>query len=539
MSGDGEGPAGERVLVIDDDDVDRMAVRRALAAAGLDVAITEVGSVEAARDALRPGGFRWALADFLLPDGKAQDVLAAARRHDPRCSVIILTGRGDESLAAELMREGARDYIPKSSLTPDRLAASMRAAAALADAERLAKAAHEGHRFLADAAARLVRSIELDDVVREASRACLGPYADFCLLDLELEEAPRRIGFAHRDDEVESRHREAVSASTIEGGIEALLEHVTPSAAVDVDDAWLSRMGGGGDSLRELAPRHAVTLPLRGRGRLLGLLTFARCGESRFDELDLPILRRFADKVALALDNARLYRKLEEALVTRDRVLAVVAHDLRNPLGAIVGAAANLLALDLPEPARRRQLELIETAGRRMSRLVDDLVDVARLEEGALKISPAPARPAELIEDTLAVLEARAREQEVSFEVEIDEDVGPVRVDPTRGAQILSNLVDNAIRFTPAGGTVRVRASADGDVVRFRIIDEGPGIGAEDLPHLFERFWQSANDQRNGRAGLGLTIARGLVELHGGRIGARSELGEGSELWFELPRPTD
>lgn len=530
-------PGADHVLVIDDDSVDRIAIRRALGSLDLDVEITEVRSLAEAREALGRKRWRWVLSDFVLPDGHGQDVLAAARRHDPHPSVIILTGKGDETLAAELMRQGARDYIPKASLTPDRLGSSMRVAAALADAERMAKTANAGHQFLAEAARELVRSIELEDVTRAATRSCVGRYADFCLLDLDLNgEGLHRVGFAHADPELEERHREAIASSCLASGFETWLESGEPQTPADVDEAWLARLdASGGGALRELAPKQVMTLPLRGRGRLLGYLTFARCGPPPFDELELPIVRRFADKVALALDNARLYRELEAALAARERVLQIVAHDLRNPLGAIVGAAANLLGLDMPEPARRRQLELIETAGGRMSRLVDDLADVARLEEGALKISPAVVSPSELIEETLAMLETRAGEQEVEFEVEIDERARPVRVDPDRGAQILGNLVDNAIRFTPTRGTIRIGARPEKGSMRFSVKDQGPGIRPEDIPRLFERFWQSSGPGKDGRSGLGLTIVRGLVELHGGRVGALSDPGEGSELWFTLP----
>lgn len=538
MSVNGSPSGADHVLVIDDDTVDRMAIRRALGSVELDVEITEVATLAEAREALERKRWRWVLSDFVLPDGQGQDVLAAARRHDPHPSVIILTGKGDETLAAELMRQGARDYIPKASLTPDRLGSSMRVAAALADAERMASAANAGHRFLADAAAELVQSIALEDVIHAATRSCVGHYADFCLLDLEIaDEGLRRVGFAHSNPDVEERHRVTVSATRPADGLDSWLEGRGPGAPVDVDDEWFSRLGGdGGGCLRELGPRQATTLPLRGRGRLLGYVTFARCGDPRFDELELPILRRFADKVALALDNARLYHELEAAVSARDRVLQIVAHDLRNPLGAIVGATANLLGLDMPEPARRRQLELIETASGRMSRLVDDLADVARLEEGALKISPAVVTPSELIDETLSILETRAAQDEVGFEVDIALDSAPVRVDPGRGTQILSNLVDNAIRFTPSGGNVRISARPEDGQMRFAVVDQGPGISADEIPHLFERFWQSSkNSATNGRSGLGLTIVRGLVELHGGRVGARSEPGEGSELWFTLP----
>lgn len=534
----------ERILIVEDDRADRIALVRTLrklerGPASFDLEIVEAGTLAEASRALEDGNWRWIICDHRLPDGDGGDLLELAREHDPYVAFIVLTGQGDESLAAELMKRGARDYIPKGGLTPDRLRTSMRAAAALADAEQIADKAAAGHRFLAEAGESLVGAIELGDVIEAATRTCVKGWADFCLLDLEIDAGDfRRVGFAHSDPERDAAYREPVLAAAENADLASAFTDGGEGEPVAVDDDWLRRMGGGRSDgpLRELCPGYALTAPLRARGRVLGYLTFLREEAQPFGDVERPILRRYANKVALALDNARLYGELQESIGARERILAVVAHDLRNPLSAITGAAYNLLAMELPAPAKRRQIELIGSAADRMTRLVEDLLDVAHLEEGALSVSPERQEAADVVEGAVSILASKTEERGITIDVDMPPDCPPLHVDPGRGSQILSNLLDNAIRFTPEGGTVKVRVAPEGSgLVRFEVLDQGPGIPEEELPLLFRRFWQSPSRPRRGRAGLGLSIARGLVELHGGAIGAESVAEGGTRFWFTLP----
>ncbi len=528
-----------RVLIVEDDTADRVALRRALRRVDLDLEVIEAATVAEARSALEENGLRWVLSDYLLPDGEGRDVLNLARERVPQAAVIILTGKGDETLAAQLMREGARDYIPKDTLSPDRLASSLRASASLVEAERIAAAVAAGQRFLAEAGAALVGTLELSEIARTATRLAVDTYADLCMLDSRARDGTlERLDVAGRAQVAPSEVVEALAdASPVVDLLES--EEIAGGLSLSDDDERLSDVVGGemaAAALRAAGPIRMLTLPLRSGTDPSGLITFARLGSRGFDELELPTLRRYAERVALALDNARLYRQLQRALAARDDVLAVVAHDLRNPLTAIVGSTSILQSLELSAEARSRQLKLIETAARRMTSLVEDLLDVAKLEEGALSIEPVALDPRALLQETTEMLSTKAEDADVTLVVDIDDDCPRVQVDPTRGAQVLENLTDNAIRFSPRGGRVTLGARADGEFVRFHVADEGPGVQPEELPRLFERFWQSTTGPRRGRAGLGLTIARGLVRLHGGDIGASSEPGRGTEFWFTLPR---
>ena len=227
-------------------------------------------------------------------------------------------------------------------------------------------------------------------------------------------------------------------------------------------------------------------------------------------------------------------RQAEAAVRTRDEVLAVVSHDMRNALNAMSGAVELAQVETLTPERRTQQLALATRAARGMNRLIADLLDVASMEEGKLSVEPKP----DSVQDLLAQAEAGHRfdseRRGVTLAVEAPEEPVQVRADHGRIAQVLGNLIGNALKFTPEGGLVTVDASREGDHVRFTVADTGPGIPLEHLPHIFDRFYQVRTTGRAG-AGLGLAISRGLVEAHGSKLEVRSRPGEGTTFSFDLP----
>ena len=181
------------------------------------------------------------------------------------------------------------------------------------------------------------------------------------------------------------------------------------------------------------------------------------------------------------------------------------------------------------------QIETIEVSARRMSRLIADLLDVTRLEGGKqLPIDPAPVAVAEVLTEMTNLFRAQAASAHVEFEVNDATEGALVLADRHRLMQVLSNLVGNALKFTPASGHIKLDAANETDRVRFRISDTGPGIPKENLAHIFTRYWQAQRTERMG-AGLGLPIARGIVEAHGGEIRVESEMGKGTMFTFTMP----
>ncbi|HYO72559.1 MAG TPA: HAMP domain-containing sensor histidine kinase, partial [Archangium sp.] len=242
---------------------------------------------------------------------------------------------------------------------------------------------------------------------------------------------------------------------------------------------------------------------------------------------------------SLAMENARLYQSAQRAAKARDEVLGIVAHDLRSPLNTIAlwtqVIERQIQKLGPVELQTRSQESLgsIASACRRMSRLIQDLLDVARLEAGRLSLNASPQTPASLLREALDSARPEATGHQLYLEAPAEAPA--VLADRDRLLQVFSNLLGNAMKFTPAGGEIRVGARVEGEQVRFYVRDTGPGIPAESLEHIFDRFWQANRTDRRG-AGLGLSIAKGIVEAHGGRLQVESEPGRGSTFSFTVPR---
>jgi signal transduction histidine kinase len=230
----------------------------------------------------------------------------------------------------------------------------------------------------------------------------------------------------------------------------------------------------------------------------------------------------------------QLYGDAQRVIDAREEILRIVAHDLRSPLNTI-SMAANLL-LDLPatEADRIKRLKIIKRTGEQMERLIQDLLSVTAIEAGRLSIAPRKLRVDDLFQDVAEMLEGTAREKSIRLIVNRTADLPPIRGDPARVLQVFSNLVGNAVKFTPEGGAITLSAARADDLIQCAIADTGSGIPPEELPRIFGKFWQSKRGDHRG-VGLGLAIARGIVEAHGGTIGVRSEVGKGSVFSFSLP----
>jgi signal transduction histidine kinase len=270
------------------------------------------------------------------------------------------------------------------------------------------------------------------------------------------------------------------------------------------------------------------------------LLFMASDTRDHYTADDLALTIELARQAALAVDNARLYRAAQMATRARDDLLAIVSHDLRNPIHAIYMAATFLLDV-LPEQSdmadialSRRQAEVIRRSARRGNTLIGDLLDVTRIEDGRLTVNAQPVEAAELLTEAIHDATPLAQQKELRLESFSPDPLPVVAADRSRIAQVFSNLLGNAIKFTPPGGAIRVDARVDGDRLHFSVSDSGPGITAEHLPHLFDRYWQARETQQLG-TGLGLFIARGITEAHGGQLWAESEPGVGATFHFTLP----
>lgn len=227
---------------------------------------------------------------------------------------------------------------------------------------------------------------------------------------------------------------------------------------------------------------------------------------------------------------------LRRAIHARDEVVSIVSHDLKNPLGVVAGAADLLLDLPLDEKERDKQARIIRRSADRMGRLVSDLLDVARMEAGALVVRQTAEGVGPLLEEVYASFLPQARDLGISLELEVDPELPPARLDPDRIHQALSNLMVNALKFTPEGGRVVLSGRPDEGrkAVALSVADTGPGVDEEEAERIFDRFWQASRDDRTG-SGLGLAIVKGIVEAHGGRVEVHSERGEGAVFTLFVP----
>jgi signal transduction histidine kinase len=239
-----------------------------------------------------------------------------------------------------------------------------------------------------------------------------------------------------------------------------------------------------------------------------------------------------------SLELRRRADEAREAARTRDEVLAVVSHDLRNPINLVLTSSSFVLdILGVPDPVQREQLDLIKRAAGQMSRLIQDLLDVSTIEAGKLPMEAHPQTVESLMEEACEMFATPAAARRVALSCHNPADSVRVMADAGRVSQLFGNLLGNALKFTPDGGEIRLAAVPDGAFVRFSVADTGKGIEPDELPHVFERFWQ-ARRTGEGSAGLGLAISRGIVNAHGGEMWVESELGNGTTFFFTLPLAT-
>jgi len=416
--------------------------------------------------------------------------------------------------------------------------------AARAEAENSQKRAS----LLAEASRVLSASFDYQTTLAALVRLAVPALADYCALDIvEAEDSFERIGEAHVDPTKSKLLREVAkfpkSALTARHPLMRVMTTGAPVLEADITPAFIRASFAEAEQRRvveALEPRSLICVPLVTSGKPLGALTLVTSGSGRRYEIaDLSLAADLARRAAVVVEHARLFHEAEQATRARDDVLAVVAHDLRNPLNTVTMAVSMMLETTPVERVQeRRQQEIVRRAADRMNRMIQDLLDVKRMESGRLTTDLRPEDPGLLINDTIDMLRPLAAGSTIRLETDIEQNLPLVLADAARVQQVLSNLVGNAVKFTPRDGRITVCAERLDAEVRFAVIDTGPGIPAEQLPHIFGRFWQAKTSDRRG-IGLGLAIAKGIVEGHNGRIWVESHVGLGSTFYFTLPAATE
>ena len=367
--------------------------------------------------------------------------------------------------------------------------------------------------------------------------------SDFCIVDLVDDNGEmRRLRVVSRDpsqavicNALDRVQPGATRPSAIHSALESRQPVVIQQPSFQ-DVAAPAQNASQIEALRAVDLHGLMILPLVAHGRLLGAISFLFAAPCPPDGgATFRMAHEVAQRASLALDSARLYRAAQRAVKARDEMLAIVAHDLRNPLTSIL-IEARLLRRQGPEPERRSQApgDAIKRAATRMDRLIKDLLDATRIEAGAFTIEPRRVDVADVTSDAVRVQESLASSMSLELQLDLERDLPDVWANRDRLLQVFENLVGNAIKFTPSGGSITVGAARQGTDVLFWVRDTGPGIDIEDQPHVFDRFWQSRSQKRAG-AGLGLPIVKGIVEAHGGRVWLDSAQEKGSTFRFTIP----
>jgi PAS domain S-box-containing protein len=402
--------------------------------------------------------------------------------------------------------------------------------------------AEENERFLATASAELAQTLNVDAAVAVIADLPIPRLCDACLIDLLRGQSFRRIA--------SSRHRTEL-VEGMRGLAHFTLTADSPSPIVDairrnrrelvetMDDQWYE---GNADPemipyWRALGVQSLLILPLFAAGETLGAITFIRSTPGGFDEERRTVAEKFTRAAAAVLENARLYDVARHANQARDEVLGVVSHDLRNPISAIA-MCARVLEISPPadEAKRRELLATIRESTDSVNHMIEDLLDVANIERGRLSLEVNDEEPAQLVLRAMHMFDVEAKEQGIDLDVRLATNLPLVKADGSRIVQALGNLVRNAIKFTPNGGCITIGAEGQDGSVVFAVTDTGRGISDDNQRRIFDRYWQSSEGASARGSGLGLSIAQGIVEAHGGRIWVESTLGKGSMFAFTIPR---
>jgi len=400
--------------------------------------------------------------------------------------------------------------------------------------------------FLADVTALLGSTLDYDFTLRAVAEAAVPRFADWCFISVMNDKGEiQRVALKHPDPRqiellLEIDRRFPLSPDLPIGPPHTIRTGATQS--FEVDESLFATVAQSEEHLqmiRTLGIRRGLVVPLAAHGQTLGAISFANAESNRrFTEDDVRFAEDLGRRAGLALENASLYRELERANRAKDEFLAMLSHELRTPMTATLGWASMMQTGGLPADGVRTAIDAIAQSTRAQARLIDDLLDVSRIVAGKLRLTLQRFALAEAIEAAVETVRSAADAKQILLQVDLGGDAVHLNGDAARLQQVFWNLLSNAVKFSPRFGRVQVELTRENEAARVVVRDTGEGIAAELLPFIFDRFRQGDGGmtRRFGGLGLGLSIARNLVELHGGTLGARSDgPGTGAELTVMLP----
>ncbi len=408
--------------------------------------------------------------------------------------------------------------------------------------------------FLNELSRVLGSSLAFDRMLARCARLAVPLLGDLCAIDVQdVDGTLSRAACAHVDSTkegiaYEARTRYGFSA-TAPGGVPAVLASrqsalVSPATMSDLEHA--AQNAEQLQLFQQLGVAGWMIVPMIARERALGAVTFAITeSDRRYDRTDLLFVEAVVSQIAVAGDNARLYRAAEAAREAaeaassaKDQFLSTLSHELRTPLNAVYGWATMLQRGQLGEEQAQRALQVILRNVNVQVRLIEDLLDLSRVASGKLRLAVQPVDLRRVVEEALDAIRPAALAKDIRLQPVLASPAGPVSGDPDRLQQVVWNLLSNAVKFTPKGGRIQIQLQRVNSHVEILVSDTGQGISPELLPHIFDRFRQgdSSSARAHGGLGVGLALVRHLVELHGGIVFAESA-GEGRGATFVVKLP--
>jgi signal transduction histidine kinase/DNA-binding response OmpR family regulator len=530
-----------RVLVVDDSQDDALLLVRLLRQGKYTVTWERVETAEQLAVLLQQESWELVIADYALPEFSARAALRQVQDSGQDLPFIVVSGVVNEEVAVEVMRAGAHDFMAKDKLS--RLVPAVARELGDAAVRRERRRAAGGQRLLTEAGAILIASLDYADTLQRASHVAIPTFADHCHIDMRGDDGiVRRVAVADVDPGRD---------------IQPSDQNDDPQPGAETEDSCGLALAAI-DSIVTLPG--LVVIPLSLRGATLGAISFVmtRSGRKYLAD-DVSLAQGLARRIAMALDNARSYAAeqraradaeaaaldnarlfaserrahadAEAAVRTRDEFLSIASHELRTPVTAIKCTAQLLLSSfgqGSIEPAQVvHRLQMVNAMSDRLNLLIGDLLDVSRLRTGQLRLRPQSVDvvrlAAEMVDQYRILLGSH-----YPLLFTTSGTLSPLTVDPHRIQQTLSNVLENALKYSPDGGPIEVTVHAEGSGVLMTVADQGIGLPPEAAGTIFEPFGRGANAQQRQvpGMGLGLYIARQIVEQHGGRIWAESA-GEG------------
>jgi len=397
-------------------------------------------------------------------------------------------------------------------------------------------------RFLAEVGAVLTSTLDYEDTLENIAEMAVRNFSDLCIVDVVNENGVRRLKVASRDPS-NTWACNLFNQIPLDGNkpnlLKSVLESKRPVLMENLSSEMIASFSESEEDLQALRAadlKSVMAVPLLARGKLVGVITFISCSSTpRYGPADVYLAEELARRAALSIENARLLSEAQLAVKIRDEVLAVVAHDLGNPVAAISITTKLLRQFEQVDRAKLDEFtNRILRSADNMRTLIGDLLDFARIQSGTFSVVKHACSLLPLIMTFIDGTRVQAEVKQQTLEVDVPPNLPKVVIDAQRIGQVIANLLGNAVKFTPEGGKIRLSARHIAATVIVSVSDTGPGIAPEDLSKVFDRFWQGQRAKYKG-SGLGLSIAKGIVDAHGGAIWAESKVPHGSSFSFTLP----